>query len=135
MKLNKGYDNYQDYDDGLYDGDNGDDNKDHPYDNDLYGDWDVTVTILSIGDHGFDQTLNSGMNDESDRNMIVENLFSSIWDHPNVIVYQGKDVVDDPIYDEYQEDGEEKLNLVIMSVTESSTHFQIKATIIQSISM
>ena len=73
MKLNKGYDNYQDYDDGLYDGDNGDDNKDHLYDNDLYGDWDVIVTILSIGDHGFDQTLNSGMNDESDRNMIVEN--------------------------------------------------------------
>lgn len=75
------------------------------------------------------------MNDKTDHNMIVENLSSSICDHPNVIVYQGKGVVDDPIYDEYQEDEEEKLKLVIMSVTESSIHFQIKAPMIQSISM
>lgn len=76
--------------------------KDPIYNDDLDEDCDV-VTVLLVGDHGSYQRLNFVMNSESEYNVIIEELYSLICDCLIVIVYQGSDVVDSPIYDKYQD--------------------------------
>lgn len=66
------------------------------YDNESDINCDGAVVVLSIGDHGFDQRLNFGMNGEFDCNMLMEESSSFICDLPTIIVNQRKAVVDGP---------------------------------------